>query len=150
MKKHMFRAVFLAIISFGGLLLGSSRAEVPPMGDAQLQAMAGLIVTGHVVSVSVRKEVHREGALERLVMAYHTVTMTVDSVQKGTVPGQAKQISFVGENNIETPKRWVGGSNTLRIPLHQGDHIKVYLVRQDDSWVLFHHMGIKLLPEGSD
>ncbi|MDP9651532.1 hypothetical protein [Paraburkholderia caledonica] len=78
----------------------------------------------------------------KLVTANYTVTMEVDQIEIGELPPGEHRIQFTGWQNVKTPPHWMGGSNTLRLPLQSGDEIKVYLERHDNQWVLFHHMGI--------
>ena len=122
-------------------------AEVPPMSDKQLTNQAALIATGYVKAVSVRDEVVHPNWSQhwvKLVTAYFTVTMEVENVEKGALAPGEHQIQFTGYRNVETPRHWVGGTNTLRLDLRTGDTIKVYLQREQNQWVLFHHMGIWL------
>ena len=143
-------ALLLAVVPVGSLLPVAVMAEVPPTDDAELERGAELVATGQVVSVSVRNEVTKLEGLDRkpedLVTAHYTVVMAVDSVKKGTLPDGLRQISFVGDNIIQMPRGLVGNTGTLRITLHRGDHISVYLARMGGEWALFHYMGIKVLP----
>lgn len=139
----------------------SARAEVPPMSDEQLTDRADLIATGYVDSVVERDEVQypAEETVERsavdrligffsprpkLVTANYTITMEVVQVDKGMLPPGEHRIQFTGRQNVQTPEHWMGGANTLRLQLQSGDTIKVYLAREDNQWVLFHHMGLWL------
>ncbi|KFG97190.1 hypothetical protein GQ56_0111575 [Burkholderia paludis] len=151
----------IAIASTVMMLAMPVRAEVPPMSDDQLASQADLIATGYVDSVVEHDEVRYpdEESVERsavdalvdffrprprLVTAIYTVTMEVQQIDKGALPPGERRLQFTARENVQTPKHWMGGTNTLRLSLQSGDTIRVYLERNDDQWVLFHHMGLWL------
>ncbi|WP_125903152.1 hypothetical protein [Luteibacter rhizovicinus] len=76
--------------------------------------------------------------------AHYTVTMDVSSVEKGSLSAEDRSLQFTGYSNTHVPAHWVGGTNTMRLEVRPGDEIKVYLQREGDHWVLFHHLGLWL------
>src|ERR1700748_716669 len=119
----------LLCIGFCITLGAPALAEVPPMSKQQLTQAATLIASGYVTAISERDEVTYPDHA-KLVVAHETVTMVVTHVEKGALPPAKPEIRFTGWHITEQPPHWVGGSNTLRLPLQIGDSIKVYLARE--------------------
>ena len=136
----------LTVVVFGIVRCASVWAEVPPISDEQLANQATLIVTGFITAISERDETTHPSKDSRatLVTADYTVTMTVETVEKGNLPHNNHTLQFTGYRNIHVPVHWMGGTNTLRLDLQAGDEIKVYLEGKEGHWALFHHMGIWL------
>lgn len=145
--RTKFRPYFrVAIFALGLSAFTVLRAEVPPVSDAQLADDATLIATGFVTTVSNRDDTSYPGGrmAGALVTTHYTVTMEVSHVEKGSLSSSDHSLQFTGSFNTRVPAHWVGGTNTMRLEVRPGDEIKVYLRREGDHWVLFHHSGLWL------
>jgi hypothetical protein len=118
----------------------SSRAEVPPMSEAELSRTADLIVSGRVAAVHSWMDERGE-----YVDARYTVAIDVGSIEKGEIKGNDKRIEFHAWRMIRRPRYWVGNGGTLRVDLKEGDNIKVYLTGGPESWGMFSRSGIEIL-----
>jgi len=146
MRSKLLTYFCVASFALGLAVSAAVQAEVPPVSDAQLATDATLIASGRVTAVSELDDSTYPGGKKEgaLVTAHYTVTMDVSSVEKGSLSAEDRSLQFTAYSNTHVPAHWVGGTNTMRLEVRPGDEIKVYLQREGDHWVLFHHLGLWL------
>jgi hypothetical protein len=145
----------LAMLAFAMLAATPAIAAMPPITDEQLQQSAGMVVTGHVISIGVKEVTSypehigfRLWYKNRLVRAIYTVTISADLIDKGVLEQGVNQVVFTAWSPVEVPKGFMIENVTMRPDLRVGDRVKAYLAHEEpDAWYIFHEQGLKLLPK---
>ena len=143
------RVLLAAVVLGAGVAAWPARAIPPPLTDEQLVASADLIATGTVQGIKERDEVSHpyDGSRYRtMVMAYLTVTVRVQGMEKGSMPPGNRTVCFIVEQFKVRPKDMVGGP--ISPPdLRVGNRVKVFLPSNEAGCArIYNGQDIQVLP----
>lgn len=117
----------IATVLVVALFSQTSLALLPPLSQSERESLASDIATGYVVSVKKRTERVSYGTND-----VYTVTMIVNSVEKGNslISGHTVSFNYWKANN--RPARWTGDAGEYGSVKHY-EIIKAYLVYDERS-----------------